>query len=152
MGSNNTNIFTLLCFVAILCSLISCINGIPFLWDKWTLHVKNGIQNSPNQLYVHCKSKNDDFGEHYLSYNQEVHWKFGTSIFGKLTHFTCDLKWGDKGRSFDAFVDGVETNACDRTSSAYWFACEDGIYFSCKDETGKKRCAWDPNVECDGPY
>ncbi|KAK9755550.1 hypothetical protein RND81_01G033800 [Saponaria officinalis] len=139
---------------SVLCSYIICINGgPPLLWDTFTLHVSNNISDTSNLLYVHCKSKDDDLGEQRLSFNEERHWKFRTKIIGKMTHFTCDFKWGDKGRSFDAFVDGVETNACNVSKSVYWKAVDDGIYFACADALGKKRCVWDENVPCDDhPY
>ncbi|KAK9714343.1 hypothetical protein RND81_06G087400 [Saponaria officinalis] len=152
MGNISTNAMILLCFVAVLCSCLSCVNGGPPLpWDKFTLHVSNGISDSSNLLYVHCRSKDDDMGVQYLSFNQERHWKFGTTIFGKLTHFTCDFKWGEKSRSFEAFVDGVESNFCQSTLNVYWRAAMDGIYFGCSDNPGIKRCVWDQNIECSGP-
>lgn len=53
-------------------------------------------QNSP-PLMVHCASKNDDLGNHTLTFNQEFSWKFCENFFwNTLLH--SEATWGKKTR------------------------------------------------------
>ncbi|OVA02160.1 Plant self-incompatibility S1 [Macleaya cordata] len=46
------------------------------------------------ELTIHCKSKDDDLGEHTLSYNQDFHWNFRQNIW-RTTLFWCSMWWTD---------------------------------------------------------
>ncbi|KAK9138522.1 hypothetical protein Sjap_009116 [Stephania japonica] len=58
-------------------------------FDEITVHIRNQI--SPESvLYLHCRSKDDDLGVHYIYFDQEFHWHFRVNLWG-TTLFWCNL-------------------------------------------------------------
>ncbi|KAL2469550.1 Plant self-incompatibility protein S1 family [Abeliophyllum distichum] len=98
----------------------------------YDVHVVNGLPDSPNPLWVHCASGNDDLGERILHENEDFHWHFRDGILGR-TLFFCHFWWGSKQRSFEVFHNPEKCefgygrhdhNPC------YWLVKPDGFYFS----------------------
>jgi len=61
----------------------------------WAKHINVTITNhleGDEDLYVHCKSKDNDLGLHLLHINQTFHWSFGTNILFR-TLFFCSFRW-----------------------------------------------------------
>ncbi|KAL9239538.1 hypothetical protein vseg_013848 [Gypsophila vaccaria] len=80
--------------------------------QKITVHVVNALpDNEP--LTVHCKSKDDDLGQHTIGVTQEVNWTFHENFF-LTTLYYCDMWWSKARGHFDVFTsDGkILEDAC----------------------------------------
>ncbi|CAA0840010.1 Plant self-incompatibility protein S1 family [Striga hermonthica] len=53
-------------------------------------------------LFISCKSRDDDLGEHELRPGQSFSWHFRTNLF-KRTLFYCSFWWGPKLKQMDVF-------------------------------------------------
>ncbi|XP_022895219.1 S-protein homolog 2-like [Olea europaea var. sylvestris] len=106
---------------------------------KYSVYVFN---NLPPQslLMLHCASKDDDLGNHTLTYSREFDWEFCDSLFGN-TLFFCTLGWGSKKQSFDVFNSKWGKRECDGGAS-FWLAKSDGIYFQNLNEQAFKKYDW----------
>ncbi|XP_059654862.1 S-protein homolog 5-like [Cornus florida] len=82
--------------------------------------------NTTPKLIIHCKSKDDDLGEHTLSSGDDFHWHFRVN-FMRTTLFFCTMRWGQKVLSFDVF--DAAHNRCKATLKCFWSIGEDGVYF-----------------------
>ncbi|KAI3913555.1 hypothetical protein MKX01_022136 [Papaver californicum] len=71
--------------------LISLVSSNPIIPIHILVNVSNLIQ--PN-LTIHCKSKDDDLGEHTLAYAEYFSWKFKVNIIF-TTLFWCNMWWID---------------------------------------------------------
>lgn len=105
--------------------------------DDFTVYVANKLPPNSDPLRIHCASRNNDLGYHNLTTNQDFHWSFCTSAFGR-TLFFCHLWWGMKGVSFDVFKDSWAKRCSG--DECYWTVKDDGIYLS-----GYKRHDWNEN-------
>jgi len=68
---------------------------VSMLTMVWAKHVNVTIVNKlegNEDLYIHCKSKDNDLGIHLLQINQFFRWSFGTSLFLN-TLFFCSFRW-----------------------------------------------------------
>lgn len=83
--------------------------------------------NTP-KLSMKCWSRDDDLGNHTLVPGQNFNFNFCESAWGSL--FTCHLWWNGKDKTFDVYNSDWENEPCDKTHQCYWFAMQDGIYFS----------------------
>ncbi|OVA07074.1 Plant self-incompatibility S1 [Macleaya cordata] len=117
--------------------------------QKITVWVYNELD--PNTtLTIHCKSKDDDLGEHTLSYNQEFHWKFRINFFW-TTLFWCNMWWHDSnGRlvqaSHDAyFVRRDYEHYC--VADCFWSIQKDGWYYGNHLTLGKLMFTWDKQIQ-----
>ncbi|KAI3836679.1 hypothetical protein MKW92_003647 [Papaver armeniacum] len=124
------------------------------LFDPVTVQVQNDIEGDHVLLKIHCKSLDDDLGEHVLSFGNEWDWFFRVG-FG-MTKFWCDFRWYDnkdqrwyqgtrvvfKGGLFD--FDYKCVKIC--RSKCIWSARRDGLYLCRRDKEGiwEKRFTWDP--------
>lgn len=93
---------------------------------RFEVHVVNMLPNSP-PMTVHCKSRDDDLGEHTVVYWQDYNFHFCTKLI--FTLFWCRIKWQSKNIAFDVFSGKWFPNRC-ATGICYWAAKEDGIYFA----------------------
>ncbi|KZV38375.1 hypothetical protein F511_19896 [Dorcoceras hygrometricum] len=85
-------------------------------------------------MVVHCASKNNDFGNHTLTTDQEFEFSFCLEIFSTL--FFCHIWWQNKDSAFDAYNAKWLDNPCIGPNCTYE-ARPDGIYLS-----GKFRESW----------
>ncbi|KAL8538707.1 hypothetical protein ACS0TY_000646 [Phlomoides rotata] len=79
-------------------------------------------------MKVHCRSKNDDLGEHFLNPKDDYKFSFCDNIFLR-TVFSCNLSWGNKEADFKAFTSEDSYDICIRDICT-WEARPDGIYVS----------------------
>ncbi|KAF5188901.1 hypothetical protein FRX31_021512 [Thalictrum thalictroides] len=109
------------------------------------VYVINSL-SAGNTLSVHCKSKDDDLGQHDIPFNGVYEWKFKMQAFER-TLYWCNAWWYDHhklvSRSFEIFraedVDrscGPDHKLCHRKFQ--W----DGIYFEKEDGTFAKKFDW----------
>ncbi|KAI3879473.1 hypothetical protein MKX03_014093 [Papaver bracteatum] len=82
--------FVILAVLASECSSSKESDDIVFA--KVRVNITNDM--SQHTLTIHCKSDDDDLGEHALSYGQSFHWHFRIDYFLR-TLFTCDMWWND---------------------------------------------------------
>ncbi|KAL8494683.1 hypothetical protein ACS0TY_025499 [Phlomoides rotata] len=105
---------------------------------RFTLHV---VAVVPGRLKVHCRSKDDDLGDHFLKEFDDYNFNFCNHISGR-TLFTCNIWWGNKQVGFQAFTNKSRFHICIR-GDCTWEARYDGIYVSDKDSGGYiKKYDW----------
>lgn len=68
---------------------------------KIHVNIYNKLGNGLD-LTVHCKSKNDDLGEHVLSQDESFPINFRRNFFGNSL-FYCSFKWNGKVHRFDIY-------------------------------------------------
>lgn len=102
---------------------------------KYDVFVFSNLPPNTPMLSAKCWSKDDDLGIHALAPGQNFNFHFCESFLGSL--FTCYLSWKGKGKTFNVYNSRWIDLMCDRTRQCYWFAKEDGIYFS--DENPPKK-------------
>lgn len=95
--------FTRITSLVALLVLFSCMslgNALPFnrpVHIKITNNLGNGLD-----LTHHCKSREDDLGEHLLHQEKTYSFSFRPNIFGK-TLFYCSVSWNGQVRRFNIF-------------------------------------------------
>ncbi|KAI3872277.1 hypothetical protein MKX03_021399 [Papaver bracteatum] len=124
------------------------------LFDPTTVQVQNDIEGDQVLLKIHCKSLDDDLGEHALNFGNEWDWQFRVG-FG-TTYFWCDYRWYDNKDQrwyqgshevYKATLSGFKAKYyvfCH--SKCVWSARRDGLYLYRRDKRGmwEKRYTWDP--------
>ncbi|KAL0542714.1 hypothetical protein IC582_017788 [Cucumis melo] len=109
----------------------SCLGGSKTMppFSSWKVVVFN--QLSPGQsLTVHCKSKDNDLGEHSLRVSEKFSWKFKENLFS-TTRFWCGLTSSSKKTvTMDVFWPERHDWLAYRCNYAtcIWVAQDDGIY------------------------
>ncbi|XP_057418805.1 S-protein homolog 29-like [Lotus japonicus] len=91
------------------------------LWQYNLVRVENDLDTT---LYVHCKSKDDDLGEHYLKPGQYTQWQFRDNFWG-TTLFWCNFSWNNVQKRFDVY--DFHEDECDL--QCYRKIKLDGAYF-----------------------
>lgn len=106
--------------------------------DKVTLDVMNGLPANSPPLIVHCKSKDNDFGNHTLNRWEYFYWRFYPG-FIRSTLYWCHWYWGSKVAKFDVYDNkgGKGEGQCrvgypdkEETHVCHWQAREDGFYWT----------------------
>ncbi|KAI3936385.1 hypothetical protein MKW98_000659 [Papaver atlanticum] len=140
MRSHGNIIFSLLLLCAILVS-----KGSSY---RTRVHVQNHLE-AHEDLFMHCRSYDDDLGERMLRVGEESYWDF--KAFPLFTHFWCDLRWFDSwshhwyNGTFDVYRSTGLINRyigyCGH--ECLWSARQLGFYLYRKDEQKwEKRGEW----------
>lgn len=90
------------------------------LFPRFQLYVINEL---PDELRVHCASKDDDLGYHTLQRDENIHWSFRENFWG-TTLFFCHFWWGSRDKAFDVFTGGDQSDVI----IIGWVVKEDGFY------------------------
>ncbi|XP_022843408.1 S-protein homolog 2-like [Olea europaea var. sylvestris] len=126
-------IFTLFIVLFLLAQELCAFKLRPFhLTNGYDVHVVNGLPDSPNPLWVHCASKDNELGTRILHVNEDFHWHFFEGVFGE-TLFFCHFWWGSKQMAFDVFKNPTDCERGDPKADhnqCYWVVKADGFYFS----------------------
>ncbi|CAI0459046.1 unnamed protein product, partial [Linum tenue] len=87
------------------------------------------LSDPSGQLLVHCKSKEDDLGLHYIAVNDEFQWHFRNEVF-KQTLFWCRLQPSHNIRAaaFEAYVNNEDQTPKEYGYHNYWIGKDDGVY------------------------
>lgn len=114
--------------VFLVASALALAASKPF--SKWEIHIKNELKNG-QAMFVHCKSKDNDLGEHTLATGTEFKWDFKVNLWD-TTLFWCYLrKPNGHEMTFDAFWVEKRTEwlrvKCD-DNICNWTAEDNGIY------------------------
>ncbi|KAL3729661.1 hypothetical protein ACJRO7_026745 [Eucalyptus globulus] len=90
-----------------ICSLLlaSCVRDV---WGKIHVVIHNNLP-AGTTLTVHCKSKDDDLGFHYITSS----WEFSFNInFLRTTLFFCSFAWPNHFERFDIYVTKRDDRHC----------------------------------------
>ncbi|KAL9431247.1 hypothetical protein AB3S75_026432 [Citrus x aurantiifolia] len=99
----------------------------PIPTKTWHVHVVNNLSNNQT-LFLHCKSKDDDLGEHKLTTGTESNWKFKENFF-QTTLFWCYLRKPDNFcNNFKVFWNEDFFQFRCRYKDCIWTAKDEGIY------------------------
>ncbi|KAL7163767.1 hypothetical protein ACSBR2_039814 [Camellia fascicularis] len=77
-------------------------------------------------LTIHCKSKDDDLGQHDLGFHSSFTWHFKANLFIDNTLFYCYMFWNGVSGSFDVFREGRDKGRC--AERCWWSIRTDGAY------------------------
>lgn len=111
------------------CSALSMGSKYPRSFSEWTIGIVNQL-GSNQKLFAHCKSKDDDLGDHTVEVGQTYQWHFKENALS-TTLFWCTLRtptnlhlsfevfWREKGEWLGS---RCNFRAC------LWYARDDGIY------------------------
>lgn len=84
------------CLVLFLVITMTLNGGKAWPWivpPKITVQIINNF-NPPQDLTLHCKSKDDDLGEHTLKVGEEYDFRFRPSVFVFITTlYFCSFRW-----------------------------------------------------------
>ncbi|KAF8118856.1 hypothetical protein N665_0002s0163 [Sinapis alba] len=94
--------------------------------EKNRLVLTNELNNI-KILEVHCKSKDDDLGYHYLPVGQSQEYKFRDNLW-HTTLFWCHMGQGPAFK-FQQVFEAYSSKWSKYVGSTYWIGREDGIYF-----------------------
>ncbi|KAL9377317.1 hypothetical protein Peur_031437 [Populus x canadensis] len=104
-----TSHFALLILLSLLLLIIAtCDAGC--LWKPTRLNINNDL--GPDlDLTIHCKSKNDDLGQHVVPFGAEYTMDF-CSNFWRSTLFFCGVSWSGKFHWFDVYDASRDSSRC----------------------------------------
>ncbi|MCL7048702.1 hypothetical protein MKW94_017423 [Papaver nudicaule] len=117
------SLFSSMVVFAVLATECSSQRTVPLgSWDPVHVSVANDISEGV-ELHIHCRSKEDDLGEHTLTYGNQFDWKFRIDLFVR-TLFSCNMSWTD--------VDGklVRGGYAMYNAERDWYRCENQCHFS----------------------
>ena len=101
--------------------------------QKYKIVIANGLPSDSPPLTAHCRSKDDDIGNHTLKVNEFFSWRFAMNFWG-TTRFYCRFIWGRKTTFFDVFKKHLAFEHCGASTSyvniCYWLVKEDGFYLA----------------------
>lgn len=115
---------------------LGLIRGCLFKMDYQVQIIDDLPSNSP-QLEIHCASKQDDLGHHFLSSTQNFTWSFCEQAFDR-TLFFCHFWWNSEDSVFDVFNDPEncihDGQVMDYTLTCVWVVRPEGFYLGYYDE------------------
>ncbi|PON88819.1 Self-incompatibility protein [Trema orientale] len=107
---------------------------------KRTVRVQNDL-GSEILLHVHCKSADDDLGDHDLKNLENFEWSFRNNWLG-TTLFWCRMKWDNVEGAFDVYTFERDFTLCGY--KCWWSIRQDGAYFYHEFENvWEKRYVWE---------
>ncbi|KOM57721.1 hypothetical protein LR48_Vigan11g075400 [Vigna angularis] len=112
------------------------VDGI--LGSKKTVRVENDLTNGIS-VFLHCKSRDDDLGEHVLENGQYQEWRFRNNI-AHSTLFWCAMRASNVQSSFDVYSYKADNAVCDQCNRSLR---NDGLYFYNQFENKwEKKLSW----------
>ncbi|OVA01791.1 Plant self-incompatibility S1 [Macleaya cordata] len=119
----------MLCLVLMFAVLVRECSSSYSVFYKIHVSVVNEISEQ-TELTIHCKSADDDLGEHKLGYNQDFHWSFRQN-FWHSTLFWCSMWWTDSNGhlvqgSYDIYSISRDWDRCH--NECKYPVRQDGIY------------------------
>jgi len=108
------------------------------LGPETTVIVINNLEGGPD-LFLHCKSADNDLGVQDLRSNASYSWSFAINFFG-TTLFHCSFQWEDVSHKFVIFDAKRDADYC---TTCRWIVKKDG---PCLTLSRKTNCYhWNPN-------
>ncbi|OVA18543.1 Plant self-incompatibility S1 [Macleaya cordata] len=142
--------------IVLVLALSSSSNWCPSAYGFWEIYfdriqvwVYNELDtNTP--LTIHCKSKDDDLGEHTLSFDQNWNWDFSINIW-KTTLFWCNMWWHDSnGQLIQASHDAYSAKRDWRhycRGNCIWSIRKDGWYYGDQYKQETLMFTWDKQIQ-----
>ncbi|KAK2400934.1 hypothetical protein P8452_07766 [Trifolium repens] len=81
-----------------------------FLTDHMTVNITNTLSGNLD-LTIHCKSKEDDLGEHLLHHGESFTWRFCNRLIGS-TLFYCSFRWNNELHWYNAYDEARDLYHC----------------------------------------
>lgn len=66
--------------------------SLGFLYQEMHIHIVNWLENK-GTLMMHCWSKDNSLGTHYLEYKENFQWQFSNELFFGHTKYECYLEF-----------------------------------------------------------
>lgn len=112
---------------------------------KWTVVVRNEL--STEDLYIHCRSEDDDLGSRVLFPGEEWDWSFRQNFFD-TTRFWCIMRKKNGHVKIDVFwkdrSDEEEFYYRCNEEKCIWIAKDRGIYLkNIPENKDERRYVWD---------
>lgn len=115
-----------------ICVIVDSKENSCVIFERFHMFVINDI---PEDIKLHVKSKDDDLGIHILPYKTVYDWSF---CFVTHTVFSGELWWRSKYITL-YLVDGYVFKTCDKqvfgTRHCYWLVRPEGFYIGVKNNT-----------------
>ncbi|GAB2228993.1 hypothetical protein Droror1_Dr00023127 [Drosera rotundifolia] len=92
--------------------------------DHVYVHIINKVEDHA-VIAVHCKSKDNDLGLHYLNYEETYQFKFRVNFWG-TTLFFCGFHWHDKQVIGDAYDYSRDWDRC--PVNCDWIVDQEAVY------------------------
>lgn len=109
-------------------TIASSINKPLDVLGEWNMFIINGINED---ITFHVRSKEDDHGNHTLSYNGIYQWQIHETT---TTYYWSQFWWGSKYQDFHVFDSRHPSNVCVKqgfgTQYCYWLVRPEGFYVS----------------------
>ncbi|KAG5226213.1 self-incompatibility family protein [Salix suchowensis] len=113
---SRTSHFVLLRILSLLLLLVltitTCDAGC--LWKPTRLHITNELCPGLD-LTIHCKSRNDDLGQHVVPFGGEYTIDFCPNFWG-TTLFFCGMSWSGEVHWFDIYDASRDSSRCGNCS------------------------------------
>ncbi|KAG5069432.1 hypothetical protein AAZX31_01G129600 [Glycine max] len=125
--------------------MVACAQDIYSLSDntifdgKKTVRVYNGM-NDGILVYLHCRSKDNDLGQHVLAFAEFQKWSFNDNLFG-TTLFWCTMNASNVHASFEVYRAKTEEYKCD-TQCDRNLKKDGGYFFNQFYGYWEKRLSW----------
>ncbi|EEF45214.1 conserved hypothetical protein [Ricinus communis] len=117
--------YVLLLLMALALAMTQSCSG---LFKRYHVHIVNNLEGGiTNDLYLQCKSGDDDLGMQRVRAKDEFHFTFRKNLWG-TTLYWCNFGWGKShGGSFKVWWGGKNfTSTTGR--NCVWSARNDGLY------------------------
>ena len=130
VGVNSSNIHAMIMLsIVLIFSFDQCFMVLGWLGDKVHVYVKNELE-AGKTLRIRCKSKNDNLGEHSISFNEIYEWSFRNNLWDS-TLFWCHMEWEESSGqkisgSFEIYNGGRDKQRCRRRCE--WLVEKRGLY------------------------
>ncbi|KAB1227576.1 hypothetical protein CJ030_MR1G019964 [Morella rubra] len=119
--NRNVLILLMICLALFFMSRFDPVAGLSL--KRAHVRIANDLSEGVD-LKVHCKSKDDDLGEHIVSYGKEYYeFTFKPRYFLGETQFFCSFQWQENFRWFDTYMYRRDHQRC---NECYWKVRPDG--------------------------
>lgn len=98
------------------------------MFIKWHIYIVNRLSNNQN-LFTHCKSAENDLGDHDLSPGSNTTWSFRTEFF-QGTLFWCHVSKDDASATFNVFWNDARLFDKCGWKKCIWVVKDDGVYLT----------------------
>ncbi|KAK4366764.1 hypothetical protein RND71_014644 [Anisodus tanguticus] len=124
MNFNITTIIFSFLFILSFNGVLSINSNAPL--TRYQIWIANDLSNA---LFLHCWSKSNDLGTHFINYGDGFHWHFRENLW-QSTKYKCEFVWNTKTITFNVFDRGLSGKCRGRGDICYWLVTENGFYFA----------------------
>jgi len=111
------------------------------LGPQTTVVVTNNLEGGPD-LFLHCKSADNDVGVQDIRQNASFSWSFGLNFFA-TTLYHCSFQWETVTQKFDIYDAKRDADVC---MTCRWIVKKDGPCLILSER--KTNCFhWNPSLK-----